>query len=260
MADFPIDLSELVDNTDDVMAKHVNNLEEKVGVDDSAVKTSIDYMLKTGWINIGALTRASDTTVTLSGDWTDRIQKGDKIRWLSDGSLRQNYVIGVSYSDPNTTITITAGYQDEVGDSIFESGEAITYPQISKIENPQGFTHLFNFTAAYAGSGSMTWTDQTINQQKFEIEGNVCRVWLLVTGTSGGSASHMIHITFTSGQLPAVIDDDIAVGCGVIDTLMVGGEIVNNVAFQRFSFIKYDRSNFGLAATVGGNGFLSYRF
>jgi len=50
MADFPIDLSELQDNVDDVMAKYVNNLEEKVGVDESTDSESIDYMLRQGWI------------------------------------------------------------------------------------------------------------------------------------------------------------------------------------------------------------------
>jgi len=43
---FPTDLSNVVDNTDDVMAAHVNNIETKLGIDDSAVATSIDYLLK----------------------------------------------------------------------------------------------------------------------------------------------------------------------------------------------------------------------
>jgi len=62
MADFPEDLSGLVDNVDDVLAKHVNNLEEKVGVDGSAVTTSHDYKLS-------AVTDA-DKAVSTGGDQT----------------------------------------------------------------------------------------------------------------------------------------------------------------------------------------------
>lgn len=46
MADFPTDLTNAVDNTTDVLAKHLNNLEAKVGVDDSTVKTTLDFLLK----------------------------------------------------------------------------------------------------------------------------------------------------------------------------------------------------------------------
>ena len=46
MVDFPIALSNVADNTDDVMAKHVNNLEVKVGIDDSADTNSLDYLIK----------------------------------------------------------------------------------------------------------------------------------------------------------------------------------------------------------------------
>lgn len=45
MPDFPTVLSEVVDDIDDVMAKHINNLEAKVGIDSSSVNTTIDYKL-----------------------------------------------------------------------------------------------------------------------------------------------------------------------------------------------------------------------
>jgi len=45
MVDFPTALSEVVDNVDDVLAKHINDLEEKVGIDDSAVESSLDYKI-----------------------------------------------------------------------------------------------------------------------------------------------------------------------------------------------------------------------
>ena len=43
---FPASKSNLTDNVDDVLADHINNLEEKVGVDSSAVATTLDYLLK----------------------------------------------------------------------------------------------------------------------------------------------------------------------------------------------------------------------
>ena len=43
---FPTDLTAAVDNTTDVLAAHINALETKMGVDASAVATSLDYLLK----------------------------------------------------------------------------------------------------------------------------------------------------------------------------------------------------------------------
>jgi len=43
MADFPTAKTEAVDNVTDVLAKHVNNLEDKVGIDSSADASSLDY-------------------------------------------------------------------------------------------------------------------------------------------------------------------------------------------------------------------------
>ena len=46
MADFPTALTGAADNVTDVLAKHLNNLETKVGVDSSAVTNSMDYLSK----------------------------------------------------------------------------------------------------------------------------------------------------------------------------------------------------------------------
>ena len=43
MADFPTAKTEAVDNVTDVLAKHVNNLEDKVGIDGSVDTDSLDY-------------------------------------------------------------------------------------------------------------------------------------------------------------------------------------------------------------------------
>ena len=46
MTDFPTALTNAQDNVTDVLAKHLNNLEEKVGIDESAVTDSLDYLAK----------------------------------------------------------------------------------------------------------------------------------------------------------------------------------------------------------------------
>lgn len=46
MSDFPTVLTVAEDGTTTIMAKHLNNLEAKVGTDGSAVATSLDYKVK----------------------------------------------------------------------------------------------------------------------------------------------------------------------------------------------------------------------
>lgn len=43
---FPTELSNAIDGVTEVVAAHLNNLEAKVGIDNSAVVTSLDYLLK----------------------------------------------------------------------------------------------------------------------------------------------------------------------------------------------------------------------
>ena len=62
MSDFPIALSAVVDNVDDALAKYINNLEAKLGIDGSAVTTSHDYKL-------GGVT-GSDKAASIAGTET----------------------------------------------------------------------------------------------------------------------------------------------------------------------------------------------
>ncbi len=48
---FPTELSNAIDGVTEVVAAHLNNLEAKVGIDNSTVSTSIDYLLK----NLGSI-------------------------------------------------------------------------------------------------------------------------------------------------------------------------------------------------------------
>ena len=51
MSDFPTALTNAVDGTTEILAKHINNLEAKVGVDGSGVATSLDYKVNNGVVN-----------------------------------------------------------------------------------------------------------------------------------------------------------------------------------------------------------------
>jgi hypothetical protein len=86
-----------------------------------------------GWIPAGETwTYASSTTVTISGDKTDKYSKGMKVK-LTQTSVKYFYITGVSYASPNTTLTLTAGTDYTVANA------AITSPFYSMVANPAGF-------------------------------------------------------------------------------------------------------------------------
>lgn len=74
-------------------------------------------------------TYASATTFTISGDKTGKYQKGDKLK-LTNSTVKYPTVKSVSYTSPNTTITIE--------NDVVLANAAITSPYYSKAYNPQG--------------------------------------------------------------------------------------------------------------------------
>lgn len=148
-----------------------------------------------GWLPAGETwTYASATTFTISGDKTGKYQIGDKIK-LTQTTAKYFSVIEVSYSDPNTTITITGGTDYTLADA------TITNPFYSKIENPQGFSHWFNWTPTitYAG-GTTDPTSNTINEAMFKINGKEVKFYLkstLVRGSGNRTwIKYSLPITF----------------------------------------------------------------
>jgi hypothetical protein len=90
MADFPTELTIAVDNTTDVLAKHVNNLEAKVGVDDSAVATSLDFKLgkkptelKVSTVSKGGSLRSIDEAVGDVARTTNGWIEDEKYGWFA---------------------------------------------------------------------------------------------------------------------------------------------------------------------------------
>jgi len=174
-----------------------------------------------GWIPTSALTRVSDTTATLVGDWTDRIQKGDKLWWLSNSASRWNYVVAISYSAGTglTTITITSGYVSSANDSRFESGHSLTAPYISH-GGGVGHPDVMSFDPTLTGfSANPTFT------ASFSIKGLMCqyRFTCSTNGTSNATGFD-VSLPVTSGGLlwkvvSQVVDNNVVqVGIGYIAT------------------------------------------
>jgi len=92
-----------------------------------------------GWINLTGLSYASATTITTASDLTGVLQVGDKLKLTqTTGGTKYWPIINIT----GTTITIPTTTDYTL------VNEAITSPQYSKIENPQGWPSAFNYTPA----------------------------------------------------------------------------------------------------------------
>lgn len=184
-----------------------------------------------GWIAAGETwTYASATTITVPAGAASKYQKGDKIK-LTQTTVKYFYVIGVA----DTLLTITGGTDYTLVSA------AITSPYYSKIENPQGFPILFNWTPTYSASGSMTYTSVTTHFAYFRIIGNTCEIHLRASGTTGGTVSKSLFTT-----LPVNNIDDFGTLAGYTrDTAAMAGMVLYNDS-NRIIMGKYDDSNYGL--------------
>ena len=100
MADFPTDLTNAVDGTTQVLAKHINNLEAKVGVDSSTVTTSLDYRVS----------KIEDDYVTL-----------DDAFWATNQSLwGNNYLL---FAEINGNVD---DYTDDLASGTLANGATLT--------------------------------------------------------------------------------------------------------------------------------------
>ena len=96
MADFPTAKTNAVDNETDVLAKHINNLENKVGIDNSTDANSLDY--KVGALEdrmpTGNVVGTTDTQ-TLTNKTLTSPKINENVA-LTSTSTELNYVDGVT--------------------------------------------------------------------------------------------------------------------------------------------------------------------
>ena len=143
--------------------------------------------LNGGWIPAGETwTYASSTTVTISGDKTNKYSKGMKVK-LTQTSVKYFYITAVSYSSPNTTLTLTAGIDFTVANA------TITNPFYSMVANPVGFPHKFNYNPVARGStGSAGSYSQSTNIATFSISNTNIHLTVVVKITDKGSWSDVV--------------------------------------------------------------------
>jgi len=159
--------------------------------------------LGNGWVEADETwTYASATTFTISGDKRGKYQVYDKIK-LTQTTDKYFNIIAVSYSSPNTTITV-----DGLG--IYTLANAtITSPYFSKVETPQGFPQREVTLFSGTPSASVTLPETSAHFDYLDIwyEGNS------VGGISGTPYYYTKFNTALSKMLVPAVD------LGFIDSL-----------------------------------------
>jgi hypothetical protein len=138
------------------MAKYINNIEAKLGVEGSTVVTTVDYQLsnlKNGWVYANdTWTYATSGIINVASGAATRHQKGDLIMFTQHGVVKYMYVVGIA----DTQLSVFAGTDYVVENT---ATYPITLPYYSHELHPVGFPHQFNATAvtyaaAYLDNGS----------------------------------------------------------------------------------------------------------
>jgi hypothetical protein len=192
-----------------------------------------------GWaVTSDTWTYASAATFTVAGDQTALFRKGTKIR-LTQTTVKYFYVTASSYSDPNTTVTITGGTDYTLANA------AITDPATSHIENPEGFPQWFNYTPTAAGGGSMTVTALSITSAKFSVQGRTVNVTVNATFTTGGTANPNVSVTLPVESLLSAVPGG---GALVVDG---GGALTGRASIasgtpDSLTVARYDGANWSL--------------
>lgn len=130
-----------------------------------------------GWISVSQTwTYASASTFTIVGDYTGTYQVGDRVK-LTQTTAKYFYITAVSYSAPNTTVTLTAGSDYSLANA------AITSPYFSRAVLPYGFPAYFNYTPTITG-----FSATTTNLATFTVVGRLCTVSFYQSGTSNSTS------------------------------------------------------------------------
>ena len=115
-------------------------------------------------------TYASATTMTIAGDWTGIFKKGCKIE-MYNTETRYGYIVGSSYSSPNTTITVSP-LNDAAGNVSTLSNAAITNVYIGSGSLLRSHPQWLNWTPVLTGFSA----DPGSAIYRFKVEGNTCMI------------------------------------------------------------------------------------
>jgi hypothetical protein len=240
-----------------------------------------------GWTSAGETwAYASASTFTVSGDATSKYQVSDKLKF-TQSSVKYFYITAISYSAPDTTITVQGIYGETV------ANDAITANYYSKVESPQGFYPIQAVSGwRYAGE---TWAVYTETKGDSDIDTSTNAVVTTVdvatgtpimftTATPTGITLDTIyyairvdatHIKFASSLALALAETNVDItniGSGsrilnIFDRFTVSGDqttkYTNNsrIKWVQNSTIYYDTitsSSYGSATIVKIRGDINY--
>lgn len=165
-----------------------------------------------GWVEVEETwTYHSATEVTILGDYRNKYQKGDRIKYKQDATYqidvqRYAYVVASpSYDGTNTTLTLSGG-----SDYVLVN-DVINEIYYSKEVNPRCFPHWFNWLPTLTGGTTdITYTGNA--RTRFNIVGKTLFFEIgcdSVTMTGAGEARHSLPVIGTQGVafVPAVINN-----------------------------------------------------
>jgi hypothetical protein len=150
---------------------HHEALKDGTDLNDNIITAAkLDANLLAGWLLLAASgTRVSNTSFTVSGDVTDQIAVGDKLK-ITDTTTKYLYVTAVTYGAPNTTITVTGGT-----DYVVDGNPTNIY--YSKAVSSVGFPNNMIARARAKRStnqtiGTGSWTKVQLNSKTFDVGSN----------------------------------------------------------------------------------------
>lgn len=199
----------------------MNTIERLIRAQDRLAQRLRDLEIKStqadpaGWLpHEETWTYASATTFTVASDITGRFQAGDAVRWKQGGAFLHGRIVSVTYSSPNSTVTIS-------GDAI--AAATITDNYYSKAYSPQGLSPqrwVFG-----------KWTSTSWDGDAKGTADNGVIDLSTVFGLPAGILAVSVALHMTDNNLAAwcsIAQDDTLVSYGVICNTQVANREINN--------------------------------
>lgn len=145
-----------------------------------------------GWIPFNdTATYISANSFSIPGDWTDRVERGDKIK-VTQGGPKFFGVISSAFGSGNTTFVVYGG------DDYVLVNSPILDPFFSHDDSPDLFPRYFNFTVTVDALAPMTASLDSIEQARVSFAAKHVDFDVAVLVTLGGAPSTTVYINFPS--------------------------------------------------------------